>query len=268
MSPVTTTCQSEEEEEEVDGNHGYILLTAPFKWFSGGRNLQRAPSAISRVLSTAATWGAPWVVQCRYSHRLKEKKKGNCNATTYLAKNASIWTSSSFNSNWLRWIVNSGLRLCTGDTIHLFFVSPILFRLLSSSLQKCILCLTELGDHFFILHAALASGVSSSKEIGRQEKVEHLSHAEVNLLKWWDLVREEVENPRFATVIFFPPSFFLTPSTSPSRSSHPGESKILGAEPHWQDGAAMHKLKRRLCPSLTVWCADNASCMITFHHCC
>lgn len=42
----------------------------------------------------------------------------------------------------------------------------------------------------------LASGVSSSKEIGGEEEVEHLSHAEVNLLKWWDLVREEVENPR------------------------------------------------------------------------
>lgn len=46
----------------------------------------------------------------------------------------------------------------------------------------------------------LASGVSSSKEIGREEEVEHLSHAEVNLLKWWDLVREEVENPAFLMV--------------------------------------------------------------------
>lgn len=62
---------------------------------------------------------------------------------------------------------------------------------------------------FFILHAALASGVSSSKEIGREEEVEHLSHAEVNLLKWWDLVRGSRKSTR-ATVI--PPPPLLLPS--------------------------------------------------------
>lgn len=74
---------------------------------------------------------------------------------------------------------------------------------------------------FFILHAALASGVSSSKEIGGEEEVEHLSHAEVNLLKWWDLVREEVENPRLHLraalqshfqCYFFPLSLSLYPA--------------------------------------------------------
>lgn len=117
---------------------------------------------------------------------------------------------------------------------------------------------------FFILHAALASGVSSSKEIGREEEVEHLSHAEVNLLKWWDLVREEVENPRLPLLFFSP---FLSLSLFPSRRPH-GGSKILGAEQQLQDEVAMHKLRQWLYSSLTVWCADNTCCVITFHRWC
>lgn len=109
---------------------------------------------------------------------------------------------------------------------------------------------------FFILHAALASGVSSSKEIGREEEVEHLSHAEVNLLKWWDLVREEVENPRLPLLFFSP---FLSLSLFPSCLPH-GGGKILGAEQQLQDEVAMHKLRQWLYSSLTVWCADTTSC--------
>lgn len=77
----------------------------------------------------------------------------------------------------------------------------------------------------------LASGVSSSKEIGGEEEVEHLSHAEVNLLKWWDLVREEVENPRLRSQAALQSHFLCYFFFARSLSLHPAflvvEKKIL-----------------------------------------
>lgn len=74
----------------------------------------------------------------------------------------------------------------------------------------------------------LASGVSSSKEIGGEEEVEHLSHAEVNLLKWWDFFREEVENPRLRSQAALQSHYFFF---ARSLSLHPAflvvEKKIL-----------------------------------------
>lgn len=123
------------------------------------------------------------------------------------------------------WTVD--VRQCTGDTLlALFLSSARFFPFLSPELY---FVLEWIRWSFFILHAALASGVSSSKEIGGEEEVEHLSHAEVNLLKWWDLVREEVENPRLhsraALQSHFHCYFFPSPSPSLSlplpRSPHP-----------------------------------------------
>lgn len=116
------------------------------------------------------------------------------------------------------WTVDE--RQCTGDTLSfslLLLPLPPAFFLPFLS-PELYFVLEWIRWSFFILHAALASGVSSSKEIGGEEEVEHLSHAEVNLLKWWDLVREEVENPRLhsraALQSHFHCYFFLLSSPS------------------------------------------------------
>lgn len=103
----------------------------------------------------------------------------------------SLWISASFNNNWWRKFSERA-----DEVVHPLF--PLFCRSPSPSLvsPELYFVLEWIRWSFFILHAALASGVSSSKEIGGEEEVEHLSHAGVNLLKWWDLVREEGENPR------------------------------------------------------------------------
>lgn len=133
----------------------------------------------------------------------------------------SLWISASFNNNWRRKYSERRMRLCTPFPLFLSFAA---FPLVSPELY---FVLEWIRWSFFILHAELASGVSSFKEIGGEEEVEHLSHAEVNLLKWWDLVGEEVENPRLHSQAALQSHFqfyFSPPLVQVPRSNLPSSS--------------------------------------------
>lgn len=59
------------------------------------------------------------------------------------AMQRSVWISASFNNNSLWKILNGGC-----EVVHPFPPLSLSSARFSSSLQNCILCLSELGDHF------------------------------------------------------------------------------------------------------------------------
>lgn len=131
-------------------------------------------------------------------------------------------------------------------------LSPISF-----SLQKCILCLSELGDHFLSYMPRWLLEFLAPRKLEGKKKSN--IYRMLRLISWnGGIWSEEVENPRS------PPLSPCQPSLSPSSLLH-GGSKILRAERQRRGRVAMHKLKERAYSSLTVRRADNVPHVIAFH---
>lgn len=178
-------------------------------------------------------------------------KTRNCAAPQPICYTQAIWISASFNKNWGA-LLNSKVGECSLSVC--LRLSPISF-----SLQKCILCLSELGDHFLSYMPRWLLEFLAPRKLEGKKKSN--IYRMLRLISWnGGIWSEEVENPRSPPLSPPPPNLTLHPS-----SLLHGGSKILGAERQWQGRVAMHKLKAQVSSSLIVRRADNAPGVITFH---
>lgn len=173
--------------------------------------------------------------------------------------------------NSKRWMWGSAL------VTHSLFLSFSLLPAFSSSLPNCILCLSELGDHFLSYMPCWLLEFLAPRKLEGKKKSN--IYRMPRLISWnggfgqrgsrkSTLALASCITVTFPVLFFSPHSPCLALSLTPPRLPR-GGSKILGAEQRWQDEVATHKLRQWLDSSLTVWRANNnAHCVIISRCCC
>lgn len=149
-----------------------------------------------------------------------------------------------------------------------------------SSLQNCILCLSELGDHFLSYMPRWLLEFLAPRKLEGKKKSN--IYRMPGLISWnggiWSERKEKIHactrKLHYSHISSFI-SFFSSPlhptilPNSLALTCLPWAGrKTLRAEQRWQDKVATHKLRQRLDSSLTVWGTNNAAHCVIISHCC